>query len=230
MSRTRMSVKSGCYPSCNLSLPRIGTVSILSRLDVCKSPAILTLSVMSDGRRSLNTFVAGNQQQEVRTIGNEYWPMHLRVSFSRVEQYDEHFVEACIETVRTGNISCFMNGFLPLESGATDCSTHKSDSNFPMVLLCIILATCFLMIGITVTISLVQSSYHLGSETSSSGVGSAPKSNSECNGFGASDLAKSNPLLTMLNMKNSQSYQPENQLKPPCNITHSTAFLQSFKQ
>ncbi|KAH7719039.1 hypothetical protein AAVH_13504 [Aphelenchoides avenae] len=123
-----------CFPSCEVPLPRIGHASVYTEVDVCKDPAILTLRITSDGRRSTSTFVAGNAQEVTRIIGNDYWPLHLRVRFQNAADFTGHHVKACLDTPATGNSTCFM-----------DMST-----GFPLLLLCVILATCLLMVGVAI--------------------------------------------------------------------------------
>jgi hypothetical protein len=138
-----------CFPSCEVSLPKTGKAFINSKLDICKSPTVLTLSINSDGKRSVSSFVAGNQQ-EYRTIGNEYWPLQLQVKFRNAAD-GGYYADACIQTVRTGNTTCFMSGFI---DGSVDsgCGNHRAHNNngFPIIILCVILATCLLMVSVAV--------------------------------------------------------------------------------
>ncbi|KAE9555085.1 hypothetical protein FO519_001746 [Halicephalobus sp. NKZ332] len=140
-----------CFPSCEVSLPRIGKTYVSSKLDICKNPAILTLSITSDGKRSVSSFVAGNQQ-EYRTIGNDFWPLQLQVKFRNAVENTGYYTEACIQTVRTGNTTCFMNGYVDA-SADSGCNSYRSNNNgtgFPIIILCVILATCLLMISVAV--------------------------------------------------------------------------------
>uniref|UniRef100_A0AC34Q2N3 Uncharacterized protein n=1 Tax=Panagrolaimus sp. JU765 TaxID=591449 RepID=A0AC34Q2N3_9BILA len=140
-----------CFPSCEVSLPRIGKTYVSSKLDICKVPAVLTLSITSDGKRSVSSFVAGNQQ-EYRTIGNDFWPLQLQVKFRNALENAGYYTEACIQTVRTGNTTCFMNGYVD-SSADSGCNNYRSSNNgagFPVIILCVILATCLLMISVAI--------------------------------------------------------------------------------
>jgi hypothetical protein len=138
-----------CFPGCEVSLPKIGKSLITSKLDICKSPTVLTLSITTDGKRSVSPFVAGNQQ-EYRTIGNEYWPLQLQVKF-RNSIEGGYYADACIQTVRTGNTTCFMSGFIDNSVVDSGCGNHRAHNNgFPIIILCVILATCLLMVSVAV--------------------------------------------------------------------------------
>ncbi|CAD5227668.1 unnamed protein product [Bursaphelenchus okinawaensis] len=136
-----------CIPGCEVILPEIGTASVKTKFDACQSPAVLSFSVRSDGKVTSHTFAAGNEL-EVRPLRNNYWQLNLRVRLRAVGE--SHHAEACMETVRTGNLTCFMNGVIP--DSASECShdRHEANSGFFMVLLCVILVTCLLMIGVAV--------------------------------------------------------------------------------
>uniref|UniRef100_A0A7E4ZW99 Cadherin domain-containing protein n=1 Tax=Panagrellus redivivus TaxID=6233 RepID=A0A7E4ZW99_PANRE len=130
-----------CFPNCEVPLPRIGTTLIKSALDACKSPAVLTLTVTSDGRRSQSLFTAGNSQV-IRTIGSDYWPLQLQVKFRNADP-NGYYVDACIQTIRTGNLTCFMTGFIE-NNGDIPCGLRREPSFdwwsilFVLLLLCVI--------------------------------------------------------------------------------------------
>ncbi|CAD5234953.1 unnamed protein product [Bursaphelenchus xylophilus] len=136
-----------CLPGCEVILPEIGTATVKTKFDACQSPAVLSFSVRSDGKITSHTFAAGNEL-EIRPLRNNYWQLNLRVRLRSVG--DSHHAEACMETVRTGNLTCFMNGVIP--DSASECSEgrHEANSGFLVVLLCVILVTCLLMIGVAV--------------------------------------------------------------------------------
>ncbi|KAI1730443.1 hypothetical protein Ddc_03138 [Ditylenchus destructor] len=184
---------STCYPSCELSLPRIGKVAILSRLDLCKIPAILTFSIAGDGRRSVSSFVEGNRQ-EIRSLGSEYWPLQLRVNFSRTANSDGWLAQACIETVRLGNVTCFINGVLPASDN--DCISHKNGSNLAILILCIILAT-FFMIGVALAVTtLHRSCASKNSPQARTRIKSTGKSSNNCVGNSRFSNASNFTILT----------------------------------
>uniref|UniRef100_A0A914PZC3 Pre-nudix hydrolase domain-containing protein n=1 Tax=Panagrolaimus davidi TaxID=227884 RepID=A0A914PZC3_9BILA len=125
-----------CFPSCEISLPKIGKTLIASKLDICKTPSVLTLAIVSDGKRSVSSFIAGNRQQ-YRTIGNEYWPLQLQVKFHNANG-GGYYVGGCIQTVRTGNTNCFMSGFID-DYSDSGCGNHRS---------LVILAACLVFVAV----------------------------------------------------------------------------------
>uniref|UniRef100_A0AC35FUG6 Pre-nudix hydrolase domain-containing protein n=1 Tax=Panagrolaimus sp. PS1159 TaxID=55785 RepID=A0AC35FUG6_9BILA len=137
-----------CFPFCEISLPKIGKSVIFSKLDVCKTPPVLTLSITSDGKRSVSSFVAGNRQQ-YRTIGNEYWPLQLQVKFQNAYE-GGYYADGCIQTVRTGNTTWFMRGFIDdfSDSGCGNHRAHKSVNEFPIMNLLVILVACLVFVAV----------------------------------------------------------------------------------
>ncbi|KAI6173960.1 hypothetical protein M3Y98_01138300 [Aphelenchoides besseyi] len=139
----------GCHPSCDLTLPEIGKAVVRTKFDFCQKLSVLAISVKTGGKFNLETFIENNDM-EIRPIRNNYWQLNLRVRFEETQSSGSHFVQACIENVRTQNLTCFMNGTLPTDKST--CSNVRNQANgsgFLWVLLCIIIITCLLMIGVS---------------------------------------------------------------------------------
>jgi hypothetical protein len=66
-------------------------------------------------------FVAGNDV-EVRPVLVNRLELNLRVNFKKVAGV--HRAEACLEEIRSGNISCFLNS--TLDGDASLCSVSRN--------------------------------------------------------------------------------------------------------
>ncbi|KAI6191243.1 hypothetical protein M3Y97_00207200 [Aphelenchoides bicaudatus] len=137
-----------CSPSCDVRLNLVGKTSVRPKLDICQSPAVLTFNIKNNGKLASPTFIPGNDM-EVRPIFSNQWELNLRVNFT--ETNGVHHAKACFEDLRSGNLTCFLNGTLSGDNSS--CSSNRNgqaNSDFLWILLCVILITCLLFIGISV--------------------------------------------------------------------------------
>uniref|UniRef100_A0AC34FDC9 Uncharacterized protein n=1 Tax=Panagrolaimus sp. ES5 TaxID=591445 RepID=A0AC34FDC9_9BILA len=94
-----------CIPSCEILLPNIGKAQITSKMDICKSPGVLTIGI------DVISFFEAGPMQHYRKIGSDFWPLQLQVNFRKISE-DQYYADACIQTHRMGKTTCFMGGFI----------------------------------------------------------------------------------------------------------------------
>uniref|UniRef100_A0A914PN87 Uncharacterized protein n=1 Tax=Panagrolaimus davidi TaxID=227884 RepID=A0A914PN87_9BILA len=99
-----------CIPSCEILLPEIGKARIYSKMDICKSPGVLTIGIDNSEKNSVSFFDAG-PLQHYRKIGSDSWPLQLEVNFRNIDK-DRYYADACIKTLRKGKTTCFMHGYI----------------------------------------------------------------------------------------------------------------------
>uniref|UniRef100_A0A914USB0 Uncharacterized protein n=1 Tax=Plectus sambesii TaxID=2011161 RepID=A0A914USB0_9BILA len=151
--------------TCLFPIDKLGTMAATAVLNPCKQPAELDLSTETPAGRVLSSFVAGNQV-EWRQIGPEYWPLGLSVRFERTTE-DTFLVKACLDTIRTGHVACFLdqNVTRPVQcSSYSGAGTHSVAS---VGVICVLLAAVLLTLVISVAILIKRKAARKGCRKSS---------------------------------------------------------------